>query len=293
MTESITPERIANAILMTGSSEKYYLLTEGAKDTALFGKFINKDAIVIKTAFGCTKLRKCIKILKDKGFSRYLGIIDSDFHRILNTAPDEDNLFIVDYHDIEVMMVKSRALDYIVKTTGCSEKLEKFEKDKGDSFLNLLLNSAKNIGYLRLANNINGLGLKFKPEKPEGKQIPYKDFINDDLSVKENDTMISRIMDYSRAKSSNLKDINEIRMKYQEVLEKEFDIYQLVNGHDITNILSLFFLKNMKCKNNLVATHNTIADSLILAYDISEFKKTDIYNDLKSWSTDNDVLFFV
>ncbi len=289
----MTPDRVANAICMDSSSPKYYLLTEGEKDTLLFSKFINKETIEIRPAFGCSKLLECFKILKSRKFNRHIGIIDGDFHRILNTVPEIENLFLVDFHDIEIMMIKSSALNSIVNISGYGSKVKEFEKDRNIALLNALLNSAKNIGYLRLANNIHSLGLKFKPDNPEGNQIPYKDFICNDLASHSWETMIKRIMDYSRSKNINLKSEIDIKEKFLEVSKKEYDIDQLVNGHDITNILSMFFVKKIKCKKSMVADHNAITDSLILAFETTEFQKTNLYKELLNWSLDNDIDLFV
>lgn len=292
MIEHMTPDRVANAICMDSNSHKYYLLTEGEKDTLLFSKFINKETIEIRPVFGCSKLLECFNILKHREFNRYIGVIDGDFHRILGTVPEIENLFLVDFHDIEIMMIKSSALNNIVNISGYGSKVKEFEKDKNIALLNALLNSAKNIGYLRLANNIHSLGLKFKPDKPEGNQIPYKDFICDDLVFRSCETMIKRIIDYSRNKNVNLKSEVDIKEKFFEVSKNEYDIDQLVNGHDITNILSMFFVKKIKCKKSMVADHNAITDSLILAFETTEFQKTNLYKELKKWSGKNGIVLF-
>lgn len=289
----MTPDRVANAICMDCNSHKYYLLTEGEKDTLLFSKFINKENIEIRPVFGCSKLLECFDILECRNVKKHIGIIDGDFHRILGTAPEIENLFLVDYHDIEVMMIKSNALNSIINISGYGFKVTEFERDNNVSLLNALLNSAKNIGYLRLANNIHSLGLKFKPDKPEGNQIPYKDFICDDLVSHDYETMIKRIMDYSRNKSKELKKEMDIKEKFLEISQNEYDINQLVNGHDITNILSMFFVKKIKCKKSCVADHNAITDSLILAFETTEFQKTNLYQELKNWSAENNVALFV
>ncbi len=43
----------------------------------------------------------------------------------------------------------------------------------------------------------------------------------------------------------------------------------------------------------MVADHNAITDSLILAFETTEFQKTNLYKELLNWSLDNDIDLFV
>lgn len=292
MQNDITPYRLANAIMMQSKAEKYFVLTEGETDLKLFKKFFNKDIVEIRPTFGCNKLIECIDILIKEGCHKYIGILDSDFHRILGTVPYRDNLFFNDYHDIEIMMTNSTALSHIITTSGKETDINKFEVKKKDSLLNIIMKLAGEIGYLKLATMKYDLGLKFTPEKPEGNQISYGDFISTDLCFSGYEIMIKKIIDYSRNKGTIIKSYNDILIHYKSISANTYDIKQLANGHDVTNILSLFFKKCVKCPRAMVANHAAITDSLILAYDITEFMKTDLHKSLSKWSKIHNIGLF-
>lgn len=283
MEESITPVSIANAIMLDTSFANHYLLVEGVKDSKLYGKFFDKDQVRIKETFGCENLKKCKSILNERGFERCFGIIDRDFHEILGTLPVEDGLFVVDMHDIEVVMINSSALDHILSIYTTNEKINSFETVAKKSLQEILFDLSNHIGFLKLANKVHDLGLVFKPKDVDGPQIAYNKFISDKLEFLGVEKMIDKIIDYSRNKSNNIKNKDYILEKYNEIAKDKYDRNHLSNGHDITNILFIFLKKSVRSTNKMLFDFNSIEDSLILAYDINEFQKTDLYRDIKNY----------
>ena len=292
MTEHITPASIANAIMLDTTYSNFYALVEGVKDSKLFRKFFHKDNVRIKETFGCDKLRECKAILEQRGYLNFFGIIDRDFHEILGTTPIEDNLFIVDHHDMEVMMVNSTALDNMLSVFTTHEKISSFESTKRNSLLNIVFEIACNIGSLKLANRIYDLGLVFKPEDVNGNQIAYNKFISVNLDFLGVDIMVDKIIDYSRNKSDDIKPRDEIISRYNEVKLNNYNRSHLSNGHDISNILYIFLKKTMKCNNKMLADFNSIEDSLILAYEFEDFQMTSLYNDIEAFASRNAVQIF-
>ena len=293
MEGDITPVSIANAIMLESSYPNYYLLVEGAKDSKLYKKFFNKEQVRIKETFGCNKLQECLDILEERGYEKCVGIIDRDFHEILNTAPVKDNLFIVDYHDIEVVMINSTAFEYVLNVYTSQEKIKEFEESKGESLLNIIFELSNRIGFLKLANKMYDLGLVFKPKSVDGKQIAYHKFISDKLDFLGIDKMIDKIIDYSCSKSSSIKSKDAIVEKYNELANNSYSRNHLSNGHDISNILFIFLKKTVRSTNKMLSDFNSIEDSLILAYDMNEFRKTNLYNEISNFAKRKGVEFFV
>ena len=171
MEENITIERIANAIMQNTSFKGHYLIVEGTKDSKLYGKYTNDEEIIIKEAFGNQKVQEILNLLNDRGFDRKIGIIDSDFRRITDDEVEIGGLFMTDDHDIEVMVIKTKALDSILRVFCSKSKIQNFEKKNKISVRDKLFELGKEVGYLKLANKIYDLGLVFKPKNPEGNQI--------------------------------------------------------------------------------------------------------------------------
>ncbi|WP_417785680.1 DUF4435 domain-containing protein [Tenacibaculum sp.] len=285
MEEYITPERTANAILQDNSFKGYYLIVEGNKDIKFYGKFINNQCFRIRPAFGNEKVKKVLNILEDRGFNKRIGIIDSDFNKILENEINIDGLFITDDHDIEVMIIKTPALENVIRVFCSSAKIQKFEKENKTTIRESLLSIGKEIGYLKLANKIHDLGLVFKPKKVEGKLIKYSNFTCDKtLSFLGEEKLIDTVINYSRIKSPSMKPKADIKNSYTKLKEDDYDLNQLVNGHDLSNLLYLLMKKALKSRNKMLINNDSVEDSLILSYDYEYFKDTELYKSLKDWS---------
>ena len=286
MEAHILAERIANAIMMDKSFKGYHLIVEGTKDYKLYSKFINKENVRISEAFGFEKVKLALQILTERGFSNKIGIIDSDFSKILGTNHKMDVLFITDHHDIEIMIIKTSALETVIRTFCSKKKIEDFETLNNNSIREIIFALGKEVGLIKLANKIHELGLIFKPKTAEGNQIKYKDFIRDcNLSFKGRECLVDSLINYSRSKSTTLKSKAEIILRLEEISKKEYDLDQLVNGHDLSNILYLLIKKVFSSTSKMINDFNAIEDSLILAYEYEEFKKTQLYLELKNYET--------
>ncbi|KOR90376.1 DUF4435 domain-containing protein [Paenibacillus solani] len=290
MIEYITPERIANSIMQDRTFTGHYLIVEGNKDYKFYNKFVTKE-ISIKEAWGCEKVKSIINILKERNYNRAIGVIDSDFSVILEETIDCDEVFVTDFHDIEVMMLKSTALYSILDLFCSKEKMVEFFKDK--DALDILMELGVEIGLLKLANKLYNLGLVFKPEKPEGNQLKYKEFVSDkDLTFLGKDSMIRTVVNYSRNRTGKVASTEDINEKLNLLSTEMYDQAHLVNGHDLTNILFILIKKVLKSSNKMLHDYNSIEDSLILTYDYCEFVKTELFSKLYLWSRDRGINFF-
>jgi len=285
MENHILAERIANAIMMDNSFKGHYLVVEGQKDYKVFSKFIDHVNIRIKEAFGFEKVKLVLQILTERGFSNKIGIIDADFSRILEIEHNLEGLFLTDYHDIEVMIIKTKSLESVLRTFISNTKLQSFEKEKGKTIQELVMELGSEIGFLKLANKVYDLGLVFKPHNPEGNQIDYKDFIDrNSFSYHGKSQLIRTSINYSRNKSSRLKTELEITNALDEIAKQTFEIHDLVNGHDLSNILFLLMKKTLASRNKMLTDFNSVEDCLSLAYDYEDFKETELYKTTKLYA---------
>lgn len=293
MVEHITVERIANAIMLNTSFNGYYLVVEGPKDSNLYGKFMDDKNIAIKEAFGNQRVQKVLELLEKRGFDRKIGIIDSDFRKITDDLIEMDGLFITDDHDIEIMVMKTKALESVVRVFCSKAKIQSFEKKNGKTIREKLLELGSEIGYLKLANKTYDLGLVFKPKNPEGNQLKYKNFISDKtLEYLGDEKLIETVFNYSINRTEKIEGKEVINQRLSDLKKDDYDVSQLVNGHDLSNILFLLMKKVFGSNNKMLYDHNAVEDSLTLAYDFNDFKETDLYKDLKVWSVENKIQLF-
>lgn len=285
MEQYITPERTANAIMQDSSYHGYYLIVEGKKDHKLYGKFINESEVRIKSAFSKQNVENIMNILDQRAFTKRIGIIDSDFGNLLKIENSIKGLFATDDHDIEVMILKTKALENVLRIYCDSERITQFETDCGKTIRDVLFSLGKEVGYLKYANYIFKLGLIFKPSNPEGNQIRYGDLVcNKTFCYLGHENLISAIIDYTRSKNKNLADKETIKRKLAEVEKQDFDLSQLVNGHDLCNFLYVLIKKIFKSNSRMLNDFGAIEDSLILAYEYTSFQNTRLYKEMLDWS---------
>ncbi|AYK05132.1 DUF4435 domain-containing protein [Brevibacillus laterosporus] len=296
MIEHITAERTANAIMQDTSFIGTYLIVEGMKDYKLYSKFVNIDnGVEVKQVGGKEKVQAVIEILNVRGFNRKVGIIDSDFSRILKDEPSVKNLFLTDYHDNEVMMFKSDALITTLNMYIGREKLNEFLN--GREVENIVMSIAEKIGVLKLANHIYTLGLAFKPKTGDGKNLKYKEFICDrTLDFLGEEKMVQTVRNYSNNRGTIVPKTEVVQEKIAEVLEYEYEyeyeLEQLVNGHDLTNILFLLLKRVLRSNNKSLSDYNAIEDALIMSYEARYWVETNLFEKLYDWSNHNNLTIF-
>jgi len=189
------------------------------------------------------------------------------------------------------MMIKSSAFNSILNLYCQKEKIEEFQKKT--SIYRAIFDNGKNIGILKLANKQYNLGLVFKPQEVDGNQLKYKEFISDtDLSFLGADKLIETVSNYSRARSPRLESKENIKKRYKELEANIYDEDQLVNGHDLTNIIHILFKKVLKSKNKMLCDFNSIEDSLILSYEVNDFVRTNLFRNIFAWAEENQVQLF-
>lgn len=288
----ITPQRIANSILLDRSFEGYYLLVEGKKDIKVYRKFIDENQGKLKPTFGKYNLRKVYSILSSAGFEKKIGIRDADFLRIKGNGKFDisysDYIFPTDHHDSEVMIIGSNALDNLLNNVSTEEKIKQFEIKHNRSIRDLAYSLAYPMGCLKLANKKYNLGLSFKPERPESNKIKFKKIICDSRFISFGDaTMINIVHEYSKNRGNILSCKETILEKLHDVMNTQHDITEIVNGHDLAEILFLIIKKGLGSSSRLLQDAECIEDALAMSFDITHFSQTHLFNTIKSWEKSN------
>jgi hypothetical protein len=288
MLQDITPERTANAICQDKSFKGFIILVEGKKDIKLYDRFFDRTVTKLVATFGKYKLRDVFALLTQRGVERKIGLRDADFLRIPNNPKfDSDyaeNIFPTDYHDSEVMMVKSHACRHFLRVTLDDDKLDEFEKKNALLVRDHAFRLSYNIGCLRLANKRYELGLSFKPVKPEGNRLKYKSFICSRTGVfLGNEKLINTVLEYSKNRGNSISTRAEINDKLELILKENHPIDEIVNGHDMTEVLAIVVRDVMKSTSKLLQNSDCVEDLLILGFDSHEFSKTQLRAKLSGW----------
>ncbi len=293
MEEHITPERIVNAIMQDKRYKGHYLIVEGRKDLKLYKKFAKSNNLTVKFANGHLKVKRVLELLDTENYKKRIAIIDSDFNTILGKKEKIAGLFYTDNHDLEVMLIESDSLENAIDLYCNETKVKKFEEINNASVREIIYQLGAEIGYLKLANKKEDLGLVFKPKTVDGNQIKYNKFIcTKTLNYLGDKALIDVAVNYSTNRDTIVKDKKLIKEELLKIKKNNYNILELINGHDLSNILFILMKTVLRSKNKMLVDFNAIEDSLILAYEYSFFKNTQLYNDLLSYETANKVKLF-
>ncbi len=275
MKDQITPDRIANSIrLLRGDHEGVFLIVEGHSDKLIYERLVNKQEVRVTIASGKNNAIKALSILeKEDNFRRVVAVIDADFSRIEQQILDSNNLFLTDEHDLEMMLIKSAAFDKLLKERGSEEKIKAFTEDIRETLLKL----GQEIGKLRWLSLRNKLDLKF-----EG--LNFKNFIDQkNLSINIDKLIIS-------IKNNSQKlylDEQQIKQDLSAISDENHDPWQLCCGHDFIGILAIALCKVLGTWNANDVKTEVLERELRLAYELSYFYQTQIYQLMINWQSNH------
>lgn len=287
MENHITPSRMANALMQDSSFNGHYVLVEGEQDLKLFKKFFSPSAAKLKVTHGKYKMREVYEILTARAFDRKIGIRDADFLRLKNNDRFDENysldIFPTDYHDAEGMVVNSQAPINFLETISNENKIKNFEESKG-SIYTLVYNLSYPLACLRLANKVFRLGLSFKPKEKDGNTIKFKKFICEKkIEYLGDELMINTVLEYSKNRGAELSSREIILEKLEEIKKENHEIKEIVNGHDIAEILFIISKKGLNSQHRLLMNAACIEDMIFLSYSNLYFQETNLFGLIKQW----------
>ena len=244
----------------------------------------NKDASIETLRIIYSEFSKEIEI---KGV---IAIIDADFDHIKKEDVfSHPCLFRTDFHDIELMMLKSEAfikfynrfctergrLKHILKTY---HKKQIGDDEIPEIFLLTLLENTKKIGILRWVNYKNDFQLSFK-------DINHFFILSEDLFTVDS----QKLLDHIITKNGRL---NEFKVKFEDLINIEsnenLDLFQVCQGHDAISILTIW-INNLFCKREPFSQLQTedIHKFIESAFEFRFFIKYNLYKNLKIWENNN------
>lgn len=282
MTEFITADRTANAIMQKADYHKSFLIVEGKTDYYVYNKFINHNDCSIEIAFGNDNVIEVLSKLKQWDFHNALGIIDSDFRVLDEEEVTDENIIQTDFHDLEIMLIKSESFDIVM---GHYVQANKLADNYGDyaGLRDYLFQISKHIGYLKWLNKKKGYGLLFKPKSPEGKHIDYSNFISvKNLKFDGYRKLIETIFNFCNGKVPIKVKMDHLENELKQFI-KDCDLDHLCNGHDVIHIIALSLKKHVSNMNSKAVSVDQISKELGLAYEARFFEQTYLYQRIREW----------
>lgn len=282
MREYLTTEDICNELSMERTVfDGTFMVVEGITDSRLFGKFAEKDGVRIRIAHSKDNVRGVVKEMAGRRRDRrVIGIVDADLE-LLRGRIAKPPLFNTDCRDMEMMIIRSNALDDIVDEYGDPEKVRDFEERYGP-IRDALVSASYPIGLLMFVSQERGLSLSFK-------DLNFSRFINPrsmEIDVRE---MIAEVLDNSRSAKIGRKELVKLLGEEAEALD---DLWKAARGHDTIDILLIGLRKSFGSFNASGLDEGALGGSLRLAFSDECFRSTELYQNTEEWADENGLVLW-
>ncbi len=279
MREYITSDDICNQISMERTVfDGTFLLVEGVTDERLFEKFVDKEHVQIIEAHSKDNVRHAVKDMKSsRKDKRVIGIIDADLDRLLGRRV-KPPLFHTDCRDMEMMVIRSNALDDVLDEYCEREPLMKFTESVGP-VREALLSASYPIGLLMFISQTEGLNLSFK-------DLEFERFVNSRTLSLNVESMVDAVIFNSKNCRMGKKALLSRLSREAENLDDEWNA---ARGHDTVDILLLALKRNFGSFNSRNLNEGELGGALRLAFSDACFRSTELFADTDEWARTNGV----
>lgn len=266
-----------------GNRALSFLIVEGTDDKKFYEWYVENSKCDIQIPDGKENAIAILSALEKANFCGVLAIVDTDFDILNEMSSTSPNLLLTDTHDLETMILQSRALEKVLSAFGSEEKIQKFLERTGKEFRSVLLGLASPLGYLRWLSLRENLSLTFEGLKFE-KFIDRETLVIDEGKLIRCVQALSTASKHKKSLTQSVTD-NALHNKVQRIKHDSHDPWHVCCGHDLVHILSLGLRKAIGTTN--VTEPDLITQCLMLAYDTSYFTKTKLYLSIKDWEYAN------
>lgn len=254
------------------------LLVEGANDVKFFYQFVEDSEMIIISAGGKEKVLEAIEIFESEGIVKgFLGIVDADFGHVDGSLPTSQNVVVTDDHDVEMMIIRTKAFNRVLRVLGAKNKIRNFP-DREQGIRNTLMQNALVVGHLRHFSLTDDLHLRFE-------RLSFEGFVDSNTLNLDIDEMIRRVFALKRI--PNLKE-EDIIDKLSELIKYDNeDPYQICCGHDFIAIFGIALKKVIGSNRQKEISPEALGLALRFAYESEDLRQTKLYSDAKRWSERN------
>lgn len=268
------PKVRANSIRMKRSQHSGpFLLVEGQDDKLFMSKFICLSTCKIEVMDNKRNVRDVLRILNDDRYPGILGLADADFDRVIGTGGEPSDLVMHDHHDLETMLFRSPALEFVLREFGSEPKVDKFVGD----VLDVLMERSLLVGYLRIYSAISELGLTFRG-------MDYAAWI--DRRTFEPD--LERLIQHVKNRS-NRQDLSTDMLKnaIDGIETSNYDPFEIVTGDDLVGVLIVGLRGVLGNQSSQGVNGEDIRRVLRLSYPEEQFWGSNLSGSIIAWETRN------
>lgn len=249
-----------------------FVLLEGETDIRLFRKFFNSEKCKLENVPGGNpKLENAVSELAGI-YELVIGIRDADFINVGTMPYSKKNMFLTDYHDIEMTLVSDDdSINAIVfEYTEIPTKNHNTVREK-------IISTIEQISLLKWLNYTENLEIIFE-------KIGFQDLLSFSNLTIDFDQYFSRLL--SKSPNAKIADIAIIKSKIAALKALNKHPYQLCNGHDFVKAFAHFIreqiIREQKRVKNI--SDDMVSSNLRITYTKEKFYSTQLYNSTKAWA---------
>lgn len=277
-------EEILTEITMTYSKD-VHIIVEGESDRKFFFSVIKGNNLAtIYPAYGAEnviELMDKIHVENQTALKPIMafGVIDLDYRIPLNKLPNNPNIFISDYRDLEVMMFSSPALGNVLSELGSHKKISNFGGE--NAIRTHTLNIGKKVGEVRYLSQSTGRNISFK-------YLNYEKFLDESLNYLTeqfiNHINGSQVDTIEKVKPSCLNLATQVTQAALDGRGSRYftNDFFICRGHDLLTILSIGLKKLWGTKKTSEVSREILESYFRVSY-IEYFKTTVLYTSIKNW----------
>ncbi len=275
----------AEVRLQRTQDSRIVILVEGATDARFFERFVDHEQCYVLSAHDRERALALLRILNSESFSGILAVVDADFGRVNGTIESDANLVFCDGHDLEMMLIRSQALERVISEHGSREKLQLFYADRNPPTVlaAFLARSCMPIGALVLTSLKNELALTF-----DG--LPFSDFIDKSTLELDLNKLVRSVMNKSNRHDPQL--FMELSKSVGTELSVHCDAWEMSRGHDCVEFLafalrSAIGTKKSKTEDRKPQSVNigVLERELRLAFSEADFLCTELARAIIEWES--------
>lgn len=268
---------LSEARMMRTDCKETYILIEGDSDKTFFRTLSEfPSSIRFRPVHGWEKVYETINLAQQEKYANIFGIIDKDYHLLINDGVVEnEQLVFTDQNDIEMMMFFSSAFDKFLAVCADETKLASHMDPRKP-----VLSAASIIGALRAISLDKKYNLHF-----DG--FDCKDFIDKNTLTPDLDRLIERIIQRTRSQGKHVNiSIKELADEHQSFVQSN-NVSFLCNGHDVLDILGIAMNKLFASSSANQYNADNIFHYLLVGYPVEEFQRSRLYQKLADWISEH------
>jgi len=277
----LTSTRLATKLQMlrSGKKRKAFVVVEGITDYRVYRKLFNEATCEVIVGESKENVMEAIEMCEAQRMQGIIGIVDADFwHVAQKPSKLPTTLFMTDNHDLECMMLKSKAYEHVLLEYGEVNKVARFEGKSRQSIQEVMLKNVALLGYLRKISLEMRLEFRFN-------QLNFLEFTDIGRLEIQEDVLIKYILFHSR--KQNIYKEQQVKKWLHNAMRQAEDAWQICCGHDLMEFMTLGLIHlfgNYNAKNMFPGQ---LEGSFRLAYHEKMFENTLLYQSLLEWEQKN------